>query len=143
MALDLKEKIEKISRQYEISAVYVFGSRAGEIAARLRGIDSRSKPPKADIDIGVMPQRGRILSAQDRVRMANAFEDLLDADRVDLVVLPEADPFLALDIIRGEMLFCADADEQAEYELLVFRRAGDLADYARERWEQILTGAPR
>jgi hypothetical protein len=59
---------------------------------------------------------------------------------VDLVVLPEADPFLALDVIRGELLTCADADAQAEDELYVLRRAGDLARFARERWRLILSG---
>jgi hypothetical protein len=61
--------------------------------------------------------------------------------RVDLVILGEADPFLALDIIRGELLYCADKDVEAEEELHVLRRAGDLAPYARERWKQILTGS--
>lgn len=61
---------------------------------------------------------------------------------MDLVILPEADPFLALDVIRGELLYCADRDAQAEQELQVLRRAADLAPYARERWEQILVGTP-
>jgi hypothetical protein len=51
------------------------------------------------------------------VRLANELEDLFEVSRVDLVMLPEADSFMALDIIRGEVLYCTDADEQAEYEL--------------------------
>ena len=98
------------------------------------------KDSDSDVDIGVEPKPGRYLNAKERVRLAIELEDVLDVNRVDLVILSEADPFLALEIIRGELLYCADADAQAEYELYVLRRAGDLAFYARERWQQILTG---
>jgi len=62
---------------------------------------------------------------------------------VDLVVLSEADPFLALDVIRGELLWCVDPDVQAEDELYILRRAGGLAPYARERCRLILSGETR
>jgi SNF2 family DNA or RNA helicase len=60
----------------------------------------------------------------------------------DVVVLDEANPFLALDVIRGELLYCEDADEQAEYDLYVLRRATDLEPFERQRIRQILTGEP-
>jgi len=48
-----------------------------------------------------------------------ALEELFQTDRVDLVILPEADPYLALDIIRGELfainrpaMNCSLFDEQ-------------------------------
>jgi hypothetical protein len=40
-------------------------------------------------------------------------EDLLEVNRVDLVILPEADPFLALEVIRGELLYSEELDRQA------------------------------
>jgi len=58
---------------------------------------------------------------------------------VDLVLLPSASPFLALDIIRGELIYCADPHAQSEYELYVLRRAGDLAPYQRARHELVLS----
>ncbi|MFH0788205.1 MAG: hypothetical protein V2B13_11410 [Pseudomonadota bacterium] len=67
-----------------------------------------------------------------------ALEDLFKIQRVDLVVLKEAGPFLALDILNGEFLYCVDLDRQAEEELYVLRRAGDLAYYERERRKMIL-----
>ena len=39
---------------------------------------------------------------------------------------------------RGELLFCADATDQAEYELYVLRRAGDLLPFEHERRDLIL-----
>jgi len=58
---------------------------------------------------------------------------MVDIGRIDLVVLPEADPFLAANIIRGERLFPHDANAADEYELYILRRAGDLAPLERER----------
>lgn len=52
---------------------------------------------------------------------------------MDLIVLPEADPFLAANIIRGERLYCSDAYLADEYELYILRRAGDLIPLERER----------
>lgn len=135
------ETVETISARYNLTAMYVFGSRAAEIARRLAGNAVAEGHPGSDVDIGVRSTPGLPLSARDRVRLAAELEDLLGVARVDLVILGEADPFLALDVIRGELLYCADKDVEAEEELHVLRRAGDLAPYARERWKKILTGS--
>jgi len=140
---NLQRELKAIGPPYQIEALYVFGSRAREIAGRVWGQAVSSHYPDADVDIGVKPVAGHRLSAQDRVRLTIELEDLLDVNRVDLVVLPEADPFLAVNVIRGELLYCADPHAQAEYELYVLRRAGDLAYYARARMDHILAGAGR
>lgn len=137
----LEEQVRAICDRYGISALYAFGSRAREVSRRLRGEAVPSGYRESDVDLGVQPEAGRRLTAQDRVRLAIELEDLLEVKRVDLVILPEADPFLALDVICGELLYCADPDLQAEAELYVLRRAADLAPYARERWQQVLAGS--
>lgn len=137
----MNEHLQEICERYGVIALYAFGSRAEEIVERVRGQPAPAQHPASDVDIGVQPAPDRRLTARERVRLTIELEDLLDVARVDLVVLPEADPFLALDAIRGELLCCTDADAQAEYELYVLRRAGDLAPYARERWRLILTNA--
>lgn len=136
----MKEHLREICNKYGVIGLYAFGSRAEEIAKRVEGAPLPSEHPTSDVDIGVQPPLGKRLTARERVRLAIELEDLLDVARVDLVVLPEADPFLALDAIRGELLCCTDLDAQAEYELYVLRRAGDLAPFARERWRLILAG---
>lgn len=138
----LEERLREIASQYHIADLYVFGSRAAGIAARVRGQAMPDQYPHSDVDIGVRPLPGYQLSVHDKVRLAIALEDLLEVSRVDLVVLPEAPPFLAVDILRGHLLYCANADAQAEHELYVLRRAGDLAPYARQRYKHILLGIP-
>ena len=66
--------------------------------------------------------------------------DRFDVGRVDLVVLPEADPFLAVNVIRGERLFADDAYLADEYDLYILRRAADLLPLERERQRLILEG---
>ena len=55
-----------------------------------------------------------------------------------VVFLEDAEPFLALDIIRGHLLFCEDIESQARFELYVMRRAGDLLPFKRQRVKMIL-----
>jgi hypothetical protein len=95
----------------------------------------------SDVDIGVRPKQGSRLSTRDLVELILKLEDLFKVKRVDLVLLPDAEPFLALDIIRGELLYTDDPLDQAYYELFVLRRAGDLLPFKRERIDLILQGA--
>jgi uncharacterized protein len=136
-------KLNELALCFRISEIYAFGSRAGEIAARVRGESIAPGFPGSDVDIGVQPEPGRYLSVQEKVKLAIELEDLLDAPRVDLAVIPEVDPFLASEIIRGELLYCQDRDKQAENELYILARAGDLSRYERERLDEILLGANR
>ena len=87
----------------------------------------------ADIDIAVLPDFRNLLSAREKVEIVLELEDLFGVSRVDLVILPEADPFLAVNAIRGVRIYCNDDHRADEYELYVLRRAGDLIPLERER----------
>ena len=139
----LSEALENLAKRFAVSELYVFGSRAREIAGKVQGLPSDPAFAESDVDIGVASSPGRLLSVADKVELAIALEDLLMVDRVDLIVISEADPFLAVEIVRGELLFCEDPDRQAENELYILARAGDLARYRRERIERIFSGVNR
>jgi uncharacterized protein len=132
-----------LCRSFALDALYAFGSRAAEVASAAR--DGRPLRPHAgsDIDIGVLPQTGTRIDAQGRARLTVALETLFSNARVDLVVLPEAPPYLALDIVAGELLVAIDKDRVAEFELFVLRRAGDLAPFERERRRLLIEGYGR
>lgn len=140
MEYPLSARLYDLARQYGLIAIYSFGSRAEEVAARVAGRAGGPTYPASDVDIGVLPAPGRRLTAAERADLAVALEDLLGVARVDLVILPEAPPFLALDIVRGQLLCATDPDAEAEYQLYVLRRAGDLAPFERERRRMILAG---
>lgn len=116
--------LEDLAAQFGLDAIYLFGSRAKEVAAFVRG----ERPPvpghPSDVDVGVMPTAGHYLTVHDKVHLAIALEDLWD--------------FLAVDIVAGERMCARDAYAMDEYELYVLRRAGDLAPFERERRRHIL-----
>lgn len=136
-SIQTDSELNSIAIRYNLDAIYVFGSRAKEIAEGIRGAGHVTTYAESDVDIGVQPAFGSILSARDRVLLTIELEELFQVQRVDLVVIPEVGAFLALDIIRGEILYCKNQDDQAELELFILRRAGDLAAYERTRRELV------
>jgi predicted nucleotidyltransferase len=131
-------QIDQVAARFGLDAIYIFGSRAKEVAAFVRGEGALNPAVSSDVDVGVMPSSKTWLTVQDKVRLAIALEDLWDVGRVDLVLLPQASPFLAVDIVAGERIYARDAYAMDEYELYVLRRAGDLAPFERERRRRIL-----
>ena len=141
MSRDISGGLRSICRRYGIDAVYAFGSRAADIARLVTCDQPLSDTTTSDVDIGVLPKSGYSLDPQAKVRLMAELEDLFEVGRVDLVSLTEAPPFLAVEIIRGELLYEADPDRSSEYELFVLRRAGDLAFFQRERVRNVLAGS--
>ena len=113
--------------------MYAYGSRCHEIKIYLDGKGFMDKGTPSDVDIGIKISGDSHLSVRDKVTLTIELEDLLDIDRVDLAILPEVDPFVAVNIIRGERLYCEDEYLADEYELYILRRAGDLAPLERDR----------
>ena len=135
----LSQILQQLCDQYNLVAIYAFGSRAKEIYARVVGRPAATEHPKSDVDIGVVPVRGRHLLVREKVAIAIALEDAFDVSRVDLVVAPDVKPFLAAEIVRGELLYTTDADAEANFQLYALRRANDLVPFEIERHRMILT----
>jgi len=126
--------------EYGIDILYAFGSRAKEVKSWLKEDLGDLPPSLSDIDIAIKPISGIYLDIKEKVQLTIALEDFFKVPRADLVVIPEADPFLAANIIRGERLFCRDPYRADNYELYILRRAGDLAPLERERLALIMEG---
>ena len=140
MARLTSEALGELCCRHGLAAIYAFGSRGRAVFAMLAGQGGGGETGSADVDIGVRPRSGICLGLDEKVQLTLELEDLIGCARVDLVVLPEADPFVAAEIIRGERLFVENEYESDEYDLYVLRRAGDLAPLERERLELILKG---
>jgi predicted nucleotidyltransferase len=107
-----------------ILALYLFGSRG-----------RHEETEQSDVDVGVL------FRSEQSLREVLLLEDALERRLglpVDLVDAGRSNAFLALDVIRGERVFCADPDRCDEFELYVMRRAGDLAPFERERRRLLL-----
>ena len=139
---DASKKLTEIFKPFHVRIAYAFGSRAQEVKEYLTATMRMETTSLSDIDIGIKASDDPLLSVHSKVRLALALEDLLGVQRVDLVSLDEADPFLAANIVRGERIFCEDPYLADEYELYVLRRAGDLAPFERHRIDEILAQNP-
>ena len=136
-------KLSEIARKHSLADIYAFGSRAREIVAMMKKGKILKHASSSDVDIGIRPKQSSRLSPRDLANVALELEDLFGVNRVDLVLLPGAEPFLALDIIKGELLYTANPLDQAHFELFVLRRAGDLLPFKKERIDMIFRGNGR
>lgn len=134
VSFSLDMALDRLARSYRVDVVYAFGSRGAEVVGSLSGAQALNDLSASDIDIGVQPQRGHRLTARERVRLTLEFERIFGTSTVDLVVLPEANVFLAAEVVRGELLYARDLDEESALQLYYLRRAGDVAPFFRERW---------
>ena len=140
---DLQPKLADLCHRYGVTSLYVFGSRASEIAARVSGEQVVPAHPQSDGDFAVQIAEESDLRGFARGGLLMDLEELFELPRADLVVLNDADPFIALEAVRGELLFFTDADVQAEEELFILRRAGDLEPFETERIRLMLAGELR
>ncbi|MDJ0751894.1 MAG: nucleotidyltransferase domain-containing protein [Ardenticatenaceae bacterium] len=132
----LQQTLNALCEAFGIQILYAFGSRAKEMQQFIMEEIAALSPAQSDGDIGVKPAKS--MTIQQKVKLTQELEALFDLPRIDLVVLPEADPFLAANIIRGERLYASDLYLADEYDLYILRRAGDLAPLERERQQIIL-----
>jgi len=136
--ISLRDRLTKLCEKSAVTALYAFGSRAKEAVESLGGDAPMRRDTISDLDIGVLVSRETHLDVRQKASLIAKLEDLFDVGRVDLVVLPEASAFLALDVLRGELLVDLDPDETARFELYVLRRAGDLSFFERQRRSMVL-----
>lgn len=136
-AQERSEGLTALCRRFGVATLYSFGSRGREALDWKHGRVGEVSGV-SDLDLGARPVSGQVWMLDDKVSMAIALEDLMGCGQVDLVVLPEADPFVAAEIIRGERLYARDEYDADEYDLYVLRRAGDLIPLERERLALIM-----
>ena len=114
------ESIRRIAALNDsVCAVYLFGSQS-DASAR----------PDSDVDLGVLYRTRQPLATT--LQLEEECERALRT-KVDLVDAARAGAFLALEIVRGERIFCREVTEADRFELYVLRRAGDLMPFERQR----------
>jgi predicted nucleotidyltransferase len=120
----LEAAVQVAAADPEIRALYVFGS---QLSGHARS--------GSDLDLGVLYRHRQPLAST--LTLEDQFEPIIGR-RVDVVDVARASAFLALDIVRGERVFCRDSTETDRFELYVLRRAGDLLPFERDRQALLL-----
>jgi predicted nucleotidyltransferase len=134
-----KKRLKTIAEEFNLYIIYAFGSQAKEVYEWTKGaVQSLTIPVSSDVDIGVKPAPSTTLSIKEKVAISMELEELFSVRNVDLLVIPEVDPFLAANIIRGERLYCKDVYKADDYDLYILRRAGDLIPLEKERISLIM-----
>jgi predicted nucleotidyltransferase len=133
----IKDQIRDIAFQYGLQIIYAFGSRAKEALGLVEGRIEIFSSTTSDLDIGIKPEKN--LTVEEKVEIAILFEDIFDVQRVDLIVLPEAPIFLALEIVTGEILYMQNTTFEAEYQLYIMRMAADLLPYEQMKQRMIMS----
>ncbi|MGE5542222.1 MAG: nucleotidyltransferase domain-containing protein [Bacillota bacterium] len=121
-----------MAQEHGIPLIYLFGSRIQVGLDILRGIRRRRADPLADIDIGVIFERG-LPPARERIDLysaiSNALQDMFAPYPVDLVFLQETHFVFQANAICGQCVYSVDPDFRAEYEEDVLRRAADFRPF--------------
>lgn len=130
--------LEEICRAFGVAILYSFGSRAKEALRWLEDPSYTFRPGPSDLDLGVKALPGVRWSLRDQIRLTQALEDLFGVDRVDLVVLGCADPYLEAEVIHGERLYAQDPYRADLYELYMLRREEDLLFLEEQRARMVL-----
>ena len=134
--------LKAICQQHGVAILYSFGSRARETLAWLDDAKAVLAPGPSDVDVGVKPLPATDFSWKTEVALGHALEDFLGVDRVDLVNLDSANPFLAAEAVHGERLFAESEYAADNYDLYILRQEGDLSFLEEER-ARLLLGIPK
>lgn len=116
----LKEKLGRFfAGRMEVKFAYLFGSHAKGLAHGL-----------SDIDIAVFVDEEAVGNKKYCYGFkAEIMADLmraLNTNKVDLVVLNEAGPFLSLQVIKhGRLVYCADGGARRDFWINTMRRYDD------------------
>ena len=131
-----RQLLRDIAESFTLDVVYAFGSRAAEARRFVVASHERLPLTASDLDIGVLAPAP--LDIERKVALAASLEDLFGVPRVDVVDLSLAPPFLALEVVCGELLYAAAEEKEARYQLYVMRRAADLLPFQREQDKSVL-----
>jgi hypothetical protein len=125
----LDDVVERL-RRGGAQLVYLFGSAASDPAAVEPEETTASSP--GDLDLAVWGLE------EDRWTVLTDLADILGTDRIDLVLLEEANPELRYRVIAdGRLLHAADSEVENRVELAILREYQDMAPFRRTQMRYV------
>ena len=115
----LRPQLACLFRQRPVLLTYLFGSQTtGHTHA------------ESDIDVAVLLDASLTADERfaERLTLIDALSRLLGTDNVDVVILNEASPLLAYEVLRsGVLLYCTDDNARVEFQVCTLRTYEDTA----------------
>ena len=105
----LRPQLASLFQQHPVQLAYLFGSQA-----------TGWTHAESDVDIAVLLEAS--LTADERfteqLTLIGALSDLFGTDHVDVVVLNEASPLLAYEVLHtGVLLYCPNDDTRVDFQV--------------------------
>jgi predicted nucleotidyltransferase len=131
--LDIEEYTEQLRQlfaTYGVVLAYLFGSQAEGKAG-----------PISDVDIAVLlgPQVDREQWFQVQLDLIGELTSLFHRNDVDVVILNEATPVLAYEVVRSGRVLCeAEPGTRVDYEVTALRRYADTKPLRRLQDRRLL-----
>jgi uncharacterized protein len=124
MNRDFQTIVQFLVKKINPYVIYLFGSEAQQQARQ-----------DSDIDFAFLGER--TLSHYERFMIAGELASILNCD-VDLVDLKEATTVFQAQIVgKGKVLYCADDNKKAQFEMKVFKEYAKLNEERAEILERI------
>jgi uncharacterized protein len=124
MNRDFKTIVQFLVKKINPYVIYLFGSQAQQQARQ-----------DSDIDLAFLSER--TLSHYERFMITGELAAILNCD-VDLIDLKEATTVFQAQIVgKGKVLYCADDDKKARFEMKVFKEYAKLNEERAEILKQI------
>jgi uncharacterized protein len=121
---DFQTIVQFLVKKINPYVIYLFGSEAQQQARQ-----------DSDIDLAFLSER--TLSHYERFMVAGELAAILNCD-VDLVDLKEATTVFQAQVVgKGKVLYCADDDKKAQFEMKVFKEYAKLNEERAEILERI------
>jgi len=127
------QQLDRICRDHDLLAVYLFGSRADDGLRLLDGEEATREG--SDLDVGLV-FHGPEIDFWGLSRLQVEFEELFAPLRVDLVPLQKVDAIFQFHAIDGHRIAETDSTRNARRELVVMRRAAELIPIQRRLEEE-------
>lgn len=129
----LRRRLDEICQEFELLAVYLFGSRADDGLAVLEGrtVDREG----SDLDVGLV-FRSRNVPVERLGPLQVELEEVFAPLRVDLVPLQRVDALFQFEAVDGHRVAAPDEVAADYYELHVMRRAAELLPIERRLEEE-------
>ncbi|MDR7556540.1 MAG: nucleotidyltransferase domain-containing protein [Armatimonadota bacterium] len=114
------QHLARIAAQHRLRMVVAFGSAVtGKVHAT------------SDLDLAVLPEESADLALQDLAALLDALDRAFAPLKVDLVVLPRADPLLLKKIFETGVLLHGDERDFRWYRVYAHRRFSEYQPYFR------------
>jgi uncharacterized protein len=124
---EYKEMLLKISRDFSINLVFLFGSQKEKGLSVLEGREVQVIDPMADLDIGVVFKKGSFPKRPYKIFGPLYFElcEIFSPLKIDLVFLQETESTFQFEAIKGVCIYKSDQEILENYIEHVLKFAAD------------------